>query len=129
MNAIERIAVKYFSEIKNYISKTVDSDEKLMRAIENQIDVPEQGADDFRRHILCKIGVAYLEKKAIKWDIDERLAEAFKAEISDRLIQIDRHDQVLEIMDKVNRVLKPYGLRFEQDENDESEESTAFNLI
>ena len=128
MNAVEKLAVKYFANIKEYV-ECKGADERLMRAIENQIDIPEQGADDFRRHILCQIGVAFLDGRVVQWDIEERLAKAFRLEASDRLMQIDQDDQVFQIMDKVNKVLKPYGLQFEHDENDESEYTTAFYLI
>ena len=44
----------YLDNVLNYVNDLyAESDERLMRTIEEKLDVPEVGADDFRRKLIC----------------------------------------------------------------------------
>jgi predicted Ser/Thr protein kinase len=72
----------YTQEVDCYLSKTrrrrLPPDEKLMRSVEDAIDIPEQGADDFRRMFMAYVGQLYLKNKPITWDCHPTLKKAIK---------------------------------------------------
>lgn len=70
------------NKIKNpYTNKEEAPDERLMRSIESKIDVPEAGADDFRRMIAGFIGKLHHQKKSFTWDSNERLRKALEMKL------------------------------------------------
>ncbi len=70
------------SKIKNkYTGMEQEPDERLMRSIEEKIDIPEQGADDFRRMVAAFIGTLATEKKTFTWDSNPMLKKAFEAKL------------------------------------------------
>ena len=90
-DAIIRLCSNYIDNIMAYInsSKIKDPitgqdrkpDERLMRSIESKIDIPEQGADDFRRQIAAFIGNLAVKEKQFKWDSNAKLKKALEAKL------------------------------------------------
>ena len=56
-------------------------DEQLMRSIEEKIDVPEVGSDDFRRSLAAFIGNLAHESKTFKWDSNPQLQKALQTKL------------------------------------------------
>ena len=85
---IERLCAKYMQnvvahlegeKIPNEFTGEMDyPDEKLMRAIEEKIEVPDQLADDFRRTLASFAGGLSMKKKVFTWESDPKLAKALK---------------------------------------------------
>lgn len=90
-NAIERLCSNYIDNLMAYIDGTKiknpfteqdqEPDERLMRAIEEKIDIPEVGADDFRRGIAGFIGHLAHSGKQFRWDSNPQLKKAFEAKL------------------------------------------------
>jgi serine protein kinase len=90
-NAIERLCSNYIDNLMAYIDGTKiknpfteqdqEPDERLMRSIEEKIDIPEVGADDFRRGIAGFIGHLAHAGKQFKWDSNPQLKKAFEAKL------------------------------------------------
>lgn len=90
-NAIVRLCGNYIDNLMAYINKTKvtnpytgleqEPDERLMRSIEGKIEIPEQGADDFRRSMAGFIGSLSVQGKAFKWDSNPRLKKALEAKL------------------------------------------------
>lgn len=89
--AIVRLCANYIDNIQAYIFKTKvlnpytgkeqEPDERLMRAIEEKIDVPETGADDFRRQVAQNLGSNNYRKTEFRWDSDPQLKKALEAKL------------------------------------------------
>jgi serine protein kinase len=90
-DAIIRICTNYIDNIMAYISKAkirnkitqMDQapDERLMRSIEEKIEIPEQGADDFRRVVAAFIGDFSHKGKKFAWDSNPQLKKALEAKL------------------------------------------------
>lgn len=88
-NLIIRVCSKYIDNVVAYVNneKTInpvtrkeqEPDERLMRNIEEKIDVPEQGADDFRRSLAGFIGTLATRGKEFRWDSNPELRRALEA--------------------------------------------------
>jgi serine protein kinase len=89
--AIERLCSNYIDNVMAYINGTKISnpfteqdqepDERLMRSIEEKIDIPEVGADDFRRMLAGFIGHLAHTGKEFKWDSNPQLKKALEAKL------------------------------------------------
>jgi serine protein kinase len=89
--AIVRLCSNYISNVTAYINKTkirhpltgqdMQPDERLMRSIEEKIDVPEVGADEFRRGLAIFIGSLAADSKTFRWDSNPRLKEALEQKL------------------------------------------------
>ena len=89
--AIERLCGNYIDNVMAYIDGTKiknpfteqdqEPDERLMRSIEEKIDVPEVGADDFRRSLAGFIGHLAHSGKQFKWDSNPQLKKALEAKL------------------------------------------------
>src|SRR6266540_2468289 len=55
--------------------------ERLMRSIEQKIDIPENRKDDFRREIMNYIGVMAIEGKQFDYRSNERLLKALELKL------------------------------------------------
>jgi serine protein kinase len=81
--AISRLCGNYIDNVKAYTQKEKvrnpytgqheEPDERLMRAIEEKIDIPESRKDDFRREIMNYIGALAIEGKTFDYKTNERL--------------------------------------------------------
>jgi serine protein kinase len=89
--AIERLCGNYIDNVMAYINGTKiknpfteqdqEPDERLMRSIEEKIDIPEVGADDFRRMLAGFIGHLAHSGKEFKWDSNPQLKKALEAKL------------------------------------------------
>jgi serine protein kinase len=90
-NAIVRLCANYIDNVMATIKKTKvknpytgedqEPDERLMRSIEEKIDVPEIGAPEFRRGLAAFIGTLGIEGKKFRWDSDPELKKALEAKL------------------------------------------------
>lgn len=89
--AITRLCANYIDSIKAYTQKervrnvytgqSEEPDERLMRAIEEKIDIPESRKDDFRREIMNYIGALSIEGKQFNYKTNERLHKALELKL------------------------------------------------
>src|SRR5438874_12615596 len=69
-------------KVKNkYTGQTEEPDERLMRSIEEKIDIPESRKDDFRREIMNYIGALAIEGKTFNYRTNERLHKALELKL------------------------------------------------
>lgn len=86
-----RLCTNYIDNLMAYINKNKvrnkitgrdeAPDERLMRNIESRIDIPEPGADDFRRMIAAFIGDLAHKGKTFRWDSNVQLKKALEAKL------------------------------------------------
>jgi len=83
----DKIFRHYLDNINAYVNNKCGKrpDEKFMRKIEENIDIPEQSADDFRRMIMTFIGMLYYDRKEITWDSNPTLKKAIKKYVKEDL--------------------------------------------
>ena len=89
--AISRLAANYIDNVKaytqrervrnRYTGEDEEPDERLMRSIEEKIDIPESRKDDFRREIMNYIAALALDGRAFRWDSNERLRKALELKL------------------------------------------------
>jgi serine protein kinase len=89
--AIKRLSANYIDNVKAYTQKQKvrnpftgqdeSPDERLMRSIEEKIEIPESRKDDFRREIMNYIGAMAIDGKKFHWDSNERLRRALELKI------------------------------------------------
>jgi len=89
--AISRLCSNYVDNVKAYTQKEKvrnpytgqddEPDERLMRSIEEKIDIPESRKDDFRREIMNYIGALSLEGKKFDYKTNERLHRALELKL------------------------------------------------
>lgn len=66
-------------KVKNqFTGKDEEPDERLMRSIEEKIEIPESRKDDFRREIMNYIGALSLDGKKFDYRTNERLHKALE---------------------------------------------------
>src|SRR5690606_39029276 len=85
-DAIARLSANYIDNIRAYAlkekvknpytGKDEEPDERLMRSIEDKIDIPESRKEDFRREIMNYIGALAIEGKKFQYDTNDRLRRA-----------------------------------------------------
>src|SRR5690606_39690054 len=69
-------------KVKNpYTGRDEEPDERLMRSIEEKIDIPEARKDDFRREIRNYIGALAVEGKTFDYKTNERLHRALELKL------------------------------------------------
>jgi serine protein kinase len=89
--AIGKLAANYIDNIKaytlrervknRYTGQDEEPDERLMRAIEEKIEIPENRKDDFRREIMNYIGAKAIEGKRFEWQTNDRLRRALELKL------------------------------------------------
>ncbi len=89
--AIAKLAGNYIDNIKAFILKEKvrnrytghdeEPDERLMRSIEEKIEIPENRKDDFRREIMNFIGALAIEGKRFDWHTNDRLRRALELKL------------------------------------------------
>ena len=127
--AIARLSANYIDNIRAYLmkqkvknrytGKDEEPDERLMRSIEDKIDIPDSRKDDFRREILNFIGHLALEGKKFTYDTNDRLRRALEMKLfEDQKDSIKLSSFVSNVIDKEtqdkidvikNRLIKYYG--------------------
>ncbi|MDP2600486.1 MAG: serine protein kinase [Deltaproteobacteria bacterium] len=90
-DAIQRLCGNYIDHLKaytqrekvrnRYTGKDEEPDERLMRSIEEKIEIPESRKDDFRREIMNYIGALSLEGKRFDYRTNERLNKALELKL------------------------------------------------
>ncbi len=64
-----------------YTGEYEEPNEKLMRSIEEKIEIPESRKDDFRREIMNYIGALAVEGKTFAYTTNERLHRALELKL------------------------------------------------
>lgn len=92
-DAIGRLCGNYIDNVKAYTQKervknpftgqAEEPDERLMRSIEEKIDISESRKDDFRREIMNYIGALAIEGKQFDHKTNPRLHKALEAKLFD----------------------------------------------
>lgn len=89
--ALKRLNSNYIDNVNAYVSHEKvknrftgadeNPDERLMRSIEDKIDIPESRKDDFRREIMNYIGSLALQGKTFGYDSNPRLHKALELKL------------------------------------------------
>ena len=64
-----------------YTGQDEEPDERLMRSIEEKIDIPESRKDDFRREIMNYIGALAVDGKKFEYNTNDRLRKALELKL------------------------------------------------
>ncbi len=90
-DAIAKLCANYIDNVKAYTQKEKvrnkytgqdeEPDERLMRSIEDKIDIPESRKDDFRKEIMNYIGALAVEGKKFDYRTNERLHKALELKL------------------------------------------------
>jgi serine protein kinase len=109
--AIAKLCANYVDNIKAYTQKEKvknkytgqdeEPDERLMRSIEEKIEIPESRKDDFRREIMNYIGALAVDGKAFDYKTNARLQKALELKIfEDQKDSIKLTSLVSNVVDK-----------------------------
>ena len=110
-DAIMRLCGNYIDNIKAYTQKEKvknaftgayeEPDERMMRSIEEKIDIPESRKDDFRREIMNYIGALAVDGKTFDYTMNERLHKALELKMfEDQKDSIKLTSLVSQVVDK-----------------------------
>jgi len=90
-DAVQKLAANYVDNLKaftlrekvknKYTGQDEEPDERLMRSIEEKIDIPENRKEDFRREIMNFIGGLAVEGKKFAWNTNDRLRRALELKL------------------------------------------------
>src|SRR5690606_661572 len=90
-SALARLCANYIDNVKAYTQKEKvrnhytgadeEPDERLMRSIEEKIEIPESRKDDFRREIMNYIGALAVDGKKFDYKTNERLHKALELKL------------------------------------------------
>ncbi len=90
-DALKRLCGNYIDNVKAYTQREKvknaftgqyqDPDERLMRSIEQKIDIPESRKDDFRREIMNYIGALSIDGRTFDYKTNERLYKALELKL------------------------------------------------
>ncbi len=90
-DAIKRLCSNYIDNVRaytqhekvrnRYTGKDEEPDERLMRSIEEKIDIPESRKDDFRQEIMNYIGALSLDGKKFEYTTNARLHKALELKL------------------------------------------------
>ncbi len=110
-SALHRLCANYIDNVKAYTQKErvrnqftgqdEEPDERLMRSIEEKIEIPESRKDDFRREIMNYIGALSLDGKKFDYKTNERLHKALELKLfEDQKDSIKLTSLVSSVVDK-----------------------------
>jgi len=110
-DAIEKLAANYIDAIKAFTLKEkvkdrftgqdIDPDERLMRSVEEKIEIPENRKEDFRREIMNYIGALAVDGKKFEWHTNDRLRRALELKLfEDQKDSIKLQTLVSNVIDK-----------------------------
>ncbi|MCO6454601.1 MAG: serine protein kinase [Pirellulaceae bacterium] len=90
-DALKRLCGNYIDNVKAYTQREKvknkftgqyeEPDERLMRSIEEKIDIPDSRKDDFRREIMNYIGALSIDGKKFDYKTNERLYKALQLKL------------------------------------------------
>jgi serine protein kinase len=119
--AIAKLCSNYIDNVKAYTQKEKiknkytglyeEPDERLMKPIEEKIDIPDSRKDDFRREIMNYIGALAIDGKVFNWRTNERLQKALELKLFEAgldfawvpAVLVDVGDATLEVHTGANR--------------------------
>jgi predicted Ser/Thr protein kinase/intein/homing endonuclease len=128
-DALARLCANYIDNVRAYTQREKvrnrytgnyeEPDERLMRSVEEKIDIPEGRKDDFRREIMNYIGALALDGKRFDYKTNERLQKALELKLfEDQKDTIKLTSLVSNVMDKAtqekidvvkSRLIRNYG--------------------
>lgn len=128
-DALQRLCANYIDNVRAYTQREKvrnrytgnyeEPDERLMRSVEEKIDIPEGRKDDFRREIMNYIGALALDGKKFDYKTNERLQKALELKLfEDQKDTIKLTSLVSNVIDKATqekidivkaRLIKNYG--------------------
>src|ERR1022692_3316333 len=128
-DALQRLCANYIDNVKAYTQREKvrnrftggydEPDERLMRSMEEKIDIPESRKDDFRREIMSYIGALAIDGKRFDYKTNERLMKALELKLfEDQKDSIKLTSLVSNVVDKATqekidvvkaRLIKYYG--------------------
>jgi serine protein kinase len=109
--AITKLCSNYIDNIKAYTQRErvrnpytgqdEEPDERLMRSVEEKIDIPESRKDDFRREIMNYIGALAIDGKTFNYRMNARLMKALELKLfEDQRDSIKLTSLVSSVVDK-----------------------------
>src|SRR5579862_1346644 len=128
-DALSRLCSNYIDNVKAYTQREKvrnrytgnfeEPDERLMRSVEDKIDIPEGRKDDFRREIMNYIGALAIDGKKFDYKTNERLQKALELKLfEDQKDTIKLTSLVSNVVDKAtqekidvvkSRLIRNYG--------------------
>lgn len=128
-DGISKLCSNYVDNIKAYTQKErvknkytgqdEEADERLMRSVEEKINIPDSRKDDFRREIMNYIGALAVEGKKFDFRTNERLQKALELKLfEDQKDTIKLNTLVANVVDRETqekidivkqRLIKNYG--------------------
>jgi serine protein kinase len=128
-DALQRLCGNYIDNVKaftqrekvrnRYTGNYEEPDERLMRSVEEKIDIPEGRMQDFRREIMNYIGALAIDGKKFDYRTNERLQKALELKLfEDQKDTIKLTSLVSNVVDKATqekidvvkgRLIKYYG--------------------
>lgn len=128
-DALSRLCSNYIDNVKAYTQREKvrnrytgnyeEPDERLMRSVEEKIDIPEGRKDDFRREIMNYIGALAIDGKKFDYRTNERLQKALELKLfEDQKDTIKLTSLVSNVVDKAtqekidvvkSRLIRNYG--------------------
>ena len=108
--AIDRLCSKYLDNVRAYTTREKvldaggagrDPDERLMRSVEEKIEIPEARKDDFRHELMNYIAAIHLEGGTFNYRENARLTRALELKMFD-----DRRDSI-QLTSLVSTVVDP----------------------
>jgi serine protein kinase len=128
-DALTRLCSNYIDNVKAYTQREKvrnrytgnyeEPDERLMRSVEEKIDIPEGRKDDFRREIMNYIGALAIDGKKFDYKTNERLQKALELKLfEDQKDTIKLTSLVSSVVDKAtqekidvvkSRLMRNYG--------------------
>ncbi len=127
--ALQRLCGNYIDNVKAYTQREKvrnrytgnyeEPDERLMRSVEEKIDIPEGRKDDFRREIMNYIGALAIDGKKFDYKTNERLQKALELKLfEDQKDSIKLTSLVSNVVDRAtqekidvvkSRLIRNYG--------------------
>ena len=128
-DALMRLCSNYIDNVKAYTQREKvrnrytgnyeEPDERLMRSVEEKIDIPDGRKDDFRREIMNYIGALAIDGKRFDYKTNERLQKALELKLfEDQKDTIKLTSLVSSVVDKAtqekidvvkSRLMRNYG--------------------
>jgi serine protein kinase len=107
--ALDRLCAKYLDNVRAYTARekvveqgaAADPDERLMRSIEEKVDISEGRKDDFRHELMNFISSLEREGRTFDWTRNRRLARALELKVFE-----DRRDSI-QLTSLVSTVVDP----------------------
>ncbi|QVL33082.1 serine protein kinase [Telmatocola sphagniphila] len=128
-DALSRLCSNYIDNVKAYTQREKvrnrytgnyeEPDERLMRSVEEKIDIPDGRKDDFRREIMNYIGALAIDGRKFDYKTNERLQKALELKLfEDQKDTIKLTSLVSNVVDKAtqekidvvkSRLIRNYG--------------------